>query len=61
MKRVSKLAVKSSLASRKCDICPIRPKCDQSIVRVCHDAFVEGFKKGVKAAEKEMKEQLKHI
>ncbi|NDV81306.1 hypothetical protein D0T87_04850 [Bacteroides sp. 51] len=56
MKGVTKLARRASLASQKCGTCPMRLHCTPAILRVCHDAFVEGFKKGVKAVEKGTKE-----
>jgi hypothetical protein len=33
--------------------------CTPEINRTCFDSFVEGFKKGVKAAEKEINEKFK--
>jgi len=58
MKGVTKVAKKASGASRKCGTCPIRLRCTPEILRVCHDAFVEGFKKGVKVAEKDTKQKV---
>lgn len=34
-------------------------RCTLEIHRVCFDSFVEGFKKGAKAAEKEMNKKFK--
>lgn len=47
--------------SRMCTICPLgkQMRCNLDIMRVCSDAFVEGFKKGVQLAEKNYKEQAK--
>lgn len=56
MKGVTKAAKLASSRSQKCGTCPIRLRCDAAMIRICHDAFVEGFKKGVKAAEKASKE-----
>lgn len=55
MKGVTKSAKLASLRSQKCGICPIRLRCDPAMLRACHDAFVEGFKKGAKEAEKTIK------
>ena len=44
-----------------CKHCPLlngRKVCHPTNIRVCSDAFVEGYKKGVKAAEEEMKKSL---
>lgn len=54
MKNVTKIAKKSAGLSRRCSICPLLKRCDPEIGRICFDSFVEGFKKGVKAAEKEI-------
>lgn len=54
MKNVTKLAKKSAGLSQRCSICPLMRRCTLEIHRVCFDSFVEGFKKGAKAAEKEM-------
>lgn len=54
MKNVTKIAKKSAGLSQKCSVCPI-----MKIHRACFDSFVEGFKKGVKAAEKEMNKKFK--
>lgn len=56
MKGVTKAAKLASGRSQKCGTCPIRIRCDLAMIRTCHDAFVEGFKKGAKAAEKAIKE-----
>lgn len=59
MKEVTKAAKLASLRSQKCCICPIRLRCDPATQRICHDAFVEGFKKGAKAAEKAKEQEIK--
>ena len=56
MKNVTKLAKKSAGLSQKCSICPLMQRCTLEIHRAC---FVEGFKKGTKAAEKEINKKLK--
>ena len=53
MKNVTKLAKKSAGLSQKCSICPLMQRCTLEIHRACFDSFVEGFKKGTRAAEKE--------
>lgn len=59
MRNVIKKAKKSAGLSQRCGICPLYQNgCNLEVNRVCFDSFVEGFKKGAKAAEKEMK-QLK--
>ena len=52
MKNVTKLAKKSAGLSQKCSICPLMQRCTLEIHRDCFDSFVEGFKKGARAAEK---------
>ena len=54
MKNVTKLAKKSAGLSQKCSICPLMQRCTLEIHRACFDSFVEGFKKGTRAAEKEI-------
>lgn len=51
MKNVTKLAKKSAGLSQKCSICPLMKRCTLEIQRACFDSFVEGFKKGARAAE----------
>lgn len=58
MKGVTKAARRANGLSRKCDTCPHKQGkhiCHPSISRICSDAFIEGFKKGAKAAEKAIK------
>ena len=59
MKNVTKIAKKSAGLSQRCSICPLLRSCTPEISRTCFDSFVEGFKKGVKAAEKEINEKFK--
>ena len=59
MKNVTKIAKKSAGLSQRCLICPLLRSCTPEINRTCFDSFVEGFKKGVKAAEKEINEKFK--
>ena len=56
MKNVTKIAKKSAGLSQKCSICPLMQRCTLEIHRACFDSFVEGFKKGAKAAEKRNKQ-----
>lgn len=59
MKGVTKAARKANGLSRMCALCPHRQGkhiCHPSMSRVCSNAFVEGFKKGAKAAEKQIKQ-----
>ncbi len=59
MRNVTEIARKSAGLSRRCGACPLHRKgCNLEMNRACFDSFVEGFKKGAKAAEKEVK-QLK--
>ncbi len=59
MKNVTKLAKKSAGLSQKCSICPLMQRCTLEIHRACFDSFVEGFKKGARAAEKEINKKFK--
>lgn len=61
MKNVTKLAKKSAGLSQKCSICPLMQRCTLEIHRACFDSFVEGFKKGARAAEKEINKKFKSI
>lgn len=53
MRNVTKIAKLMNSRSRMCTICPLgkQMRCNLDIMRVCSDAFVEGFKKGVQLAE----------
>ena len=59
MKNVTKIAKKSAGLSQKCSICPLMQRCTLEIHRACFDSFVEGFKKGARAAEKEINKKFK--
>ena len=59
MKNVTKIAKKSAGLSQKCSICPLMRRCTLEIHRICFDSFVEGFKQGAKAAEKEINKKFK--
>lgn len=58
MKNVTKIAKKSAGLSQKCSICPLMQRCTLEIHRACFDSFVEGFKKGARAAEKEINKKF---
>lgn len=56
MKGITLAAKRANGLSRMCAICPIkkgRAVCPPEIQRVCSDAFIEGFKKGVKWLKKQ--------
>ena len=59
MKNVTKIAKKSAGLSQRCSICPFLRRCTPEISKICFDSFIEGLKKGAKAAEKEMNKKLK--
>ena len=59
MKNVTKLAKKSAGLSQRCSICPLMQRCTLEIHRACFDSFVEGFKKGTRAVEKEINKKFK--
>ena len=51
MKGITKAAKQANGRSQACTTCPLnrsRGVCLPEIQRVCSDAFIEGFKKGVK-------------
>lgn len=58
MKGITKAAKQANGRSQACATCPLnRSKgCLPEIQRVCSDAFVEGFKKGVKWLQQKQKE-----
>lgn len=61
MRNVTKKAKLANSRSQMCKHCPLlnrRKVCHPTNLRVCSDAFIEGYKKGVKAAEEEMKKSL---
>jgi hypothetical protein len=56
MKGITKAAKQANGRSQACATCPLnrsRGVCLPEIQRVCSDAFVEGFKKGVKWLQKQ--------
>lgn len=56
MKGITKAAKQANGRSQACATCPLnrsRGVCLPEIQRVCSDAFIEGFKKGVKLIRKE--------
>lgn len=59
MRGVAKAAKQANGRSRMCAICPLhRDKafCSPEVQRVCSDAFVEGFMKGVKWLEEQLRQ-----
>lgn len=60
MKNVTKIAKKSAGLSQKCSICPLMRRCTLEIHRACFDSFVEGFKKGARAARKRNKQEIQN-
>lgn len=62
MKGITLAAKRANGLSRMCSICPIkkgRAVCPPEIQRVCSDAFVDGFKKGVRWLKQIQKEKTK--
>jgi hypothetical protein len=57
MKGVAKAANKSNGLSRTCRKCTARSICNFTIMKVCSNAFKEGFRKGSKWTEKQIKEE----
>lgn len=56
MKGITKAAKQANGRSQACTTCPLnrsRGVCLPEIQRVCSDAFIEGFKKGVKWLQKQ--------
>lgn len=59
MKGITKAAKEANGRSRTCNICPVLDShkiCPPEFQRVCSDAFIEGFKKGVSWSKKQIKE-----
>lgn len=59
MKGITKAVKQANGRSQACATCPLnrsRGVCLPEIQRVCSDAFVEGFKKGVKWLQQKQKE-----
>lgn len=64
MRGVTKKAKLANSRSQMCRHCPVKKIskfCNPTFMRVCTDAFIEGYKKGVKEAEKEMKLNLNKV
>lgn len=57
---LTKAAKLASGRSQKCETCILRKKrkCDMEVIRVCHDIFVEGYKKGAHFPAKKEKEAV---
>ncbi len=58
MKGIIQAAKEANGRSQTCAICPVldnRKICPLEFQRVCSDAFIEGFKKGVKWQKKQQK------
>lgn len=59
MHGITQAAKQANGRSQTCAICPIKRMyrlCPPEIQRACSDAFVEGFKKGVKWLKQKQKE-----
>nr|DAI95379.1 MAG TPA: hypothetical protein [Caudoviricetes sp.] len=59
MRGVVKAAKQANGRSRTCAICPLhrdKATCSPEVQRVCSDAFVEGFMKGVKWLEEQLRQ-----
>ena len=60
MTGIKKAAKQANDRSLRCRICPYGAgRCTPAINRVCSDNFIEGFKRGVEWAKKQMKEKQK--
>ena len=59
MRGVKREAKRQNGRSLACSKCPLKGSCLPSIHKICSDSFVEGFIKGVKFAEKKLKQQIK--
>lgn len=58
MRGVTKAAKQANGRSQMCASCPINKRdkmCSPEVIRVCSDAFVEGFKKGAKWIQEQTK------
>lgn len=57
---LTQAAKMASGRSQKCDTCILRKerRCTPEIIRICHDSFVEGFKKGAYFPAKKEKEAV---
>lgn len=59
MKGITEAAKEANGRSQTCNICPVLDShkiCPPEFQRVCSDAFIEGFKKGVSWSKKQIKE-----
>jgi hypothetical protein len=59
MKGITTAAKQANGKSRACATCPIkrnRGVCMPEVQQVCSDAFIEGFKKGVKWLQQQQKD-----
>lgn len=54
MKGAKKEAKRQNGSSRACSRCPLQGKCTFEVHKICSEAFIEGFLKGVKYAEKQL-------
>lgn len=60
MKGITKAAKEANGRSQTCNVCPVLDSykiCPPEFQRVCSDAFIEGFKKGVKWLQKQQKNE----
>lgn len=52
MKKIMEEANRANGDSRRCAKCSLhtfpKTRCNEEMWQICHDSFVEGFKKGVK-------------
>ena len=56
---IQKLSLKANGKSRACGKCPLGiTNCNETIAKVCRDAFVEGYKKGYKQSKEDEKERI---
>lgn len=55
MRGVTKAAKEHNGRNQMCKRCAMKKPCPPYIWRICYDAFIEGFRKGTKWAENEMK------
>lgn len=59
---ITEKALKANGRSRACGKCPLGlANCNETIAKVCRDAFLEGFKKGYEQKSREVKEQIDGI
>ena len=54
MKGARKEAKRQNGSSRACSRCTLQGKCTLAVHNICSQAFIEGFLKGVKYAEKQL-------